>query len=98
MTFGYPPDTGGQMLSATLAGVATTAWINLLRLSTPKCAFIPKYHWFPFLCLVHLGIARPLGVLGRGRCIDDRRIDNRSRSRSRISLKVVPFLRQVLDK
>ena len=23
-------------------------WISLLRLSTPKCPFIPKYHWFPF--------------------------------------------------
>src|ERR1700760_1045742 len=31
-----------------LAGVATTAWISLVRLSPPKCAFIPKYHWFPF--------------------------------------------------
>jgi hypothetical protein len=31
-----------------LAGVATTAWLSLLRLSTPKCPFIPKYHWFPF--------------------------------------------------
>ena len=27
---------------------ATTAWISLLRLSTPKCAFMPKYHWFAF--------------------------------------------------
>ena len=24
------------------------AWISLVRLSTPKCAFMPKYHWFPF--------------------------------------------------
>jgi hypothetical protein len=39
--------SGSTLLSATLAGVATTAWISLLRLSTPKCAFIPKYHWFP---------------------------------------------------
>ena len=29
--------------------VATAAWISLVRLSTPKCAFIPKYHWLPFL-------------------------------------------------
>jgi hypothetical protein len=36
------------MLSATLAGVATAAWISLVRLLTPKCASIPKYHWFPF--------------------------------------------------
>jgi hypothetical protein len=27
-----------------LAGVATTAWISLVRLSIPKCAFMPKYH------------------------------------------------------
>jgi hypothetical protein len=37
------------VLSATLAGIADTAWISLVRLSTPKCAFIPKYHWLPFL-------------------------------------------------
>src|ERR1700753_3775153 len=35
---------GRTVLSATLAGVDTTAWISLVRLSTPKCAFIPKYH------------------------------------------------------
>jgi len=35
---------GSTVLSATLAGVAWTAWISLLRLSTPKCPFIPKYH------------------------------------------------------
>ena len=40
---------GSTVLSATLAVVAWTAWISLLRLSTPKCAFTPKYHWFPFL-------------------------------------------------
>src|SRR6202007_2856624 len=39
---------GRTVLSATLAGVAATAWISLLRLSTPRCAFIPKYHWLPF--------------------------------------------------
>jgi len=40
--------SGSTVLSATLAGVATTAWISLLRLSTPKCPFMPKYHWLPF--------------------------------------------------
>src|SRR5438105_12574533 len=30
---------GKTVLSATLAGVATTAWISLVRLSTPKCPF-----------------------------------------------------------
>ena len=39
---------GSTLLSATLAGVATTAWISWVRLSTPKCPFMPKYHWFPF--------------------------------------------------
>jgi hypothetical protein len=38
-------------LSATLASVTTSAWINLLQLSTPKCAFRPKYHWLPFATL-----------------------------------------------
>src|SRR5215469_15060337 len=28
-------------------GVATAAWISLVRLSTPICAFMPKYHWLP---------------------------------------------------
>src|SRR6476646_9347844 len=42
-------NSGNTVLSAALAGVATTAWISLVRLSTPKCAFIPKYHWLPFL-------------------------------------------------
>jgi transposase len=32
-----------------LAGVAATAWISFDRLSTPKCAFMPKYHRLPFL-------------------------------------------------
>src|SRR5262249_59818705 len=41
--------SGSTVLSAALAGVAATAWISLLRLSTPRCAFMPKYHWVPFL-------------------------------------------------
>jgi hypothetical protein len=40
---------GKTVLSAALAGVAATAWISLLRLSTPKCPFILKYRWLPFL-------------------------------------------------
>ena len=36
--------SGSTVLSATLAGVATAAWINLVRLSMPICAFMPKYH------------------------------------------------------
>ena len=54
-------------LSATLADVTNAAWINLLQLSTPKCAFRPKYPWLPF--------ARLGGILGGRRrrgCIDDR--------------------------
>jgi hypothetical protein len=39
---------GSTVPSATLAGVATAAWISLVRLSTPKCAFMPKCHWLPF--------------------------------------------------
>ena len=47
---GSPP-TGSDRpvaLSTTLADVTNAAWINLLQLSTPKCAFRPKYHWLPF--------------------------------------------------
>jgi hypothetical protein len=36
---------GHTALSATLAGVATTAWISLLRRSTPKCLFMPGAHF-----------------------------------------------------
>jgi hypothetical protein len=39
---------GQHRTVATLAGVAITAWISLLRLATPKCPFVPKHHWFPF--------------------------------------------------
>jgi hypothetical protein len=31
--------SGNTALSATLAGVATAAWISFVRLSTPKCSF-----------------------------------------------------------
>src|SRR5215510_4779862 len=31
-----------------IGGRRYPAWISLVRLSTPKCAFIPKYHWLPF--------------------------------------------------
>jgi hypothetical protein len=37
VTFGVRERSGRTVLSATLAGVATTAWISLVRLSTPKC-------------------------------------------------------------
>ena len=33
--------SGSTVLSATLAGVATAAWISLVRLSMPICAFMP---------------------------------------------------------
>ncbi len=44
-----PPcsSAGSMRLSATLAAVPTTEWISLVRLSTPTCAFMPKYHWLP---------------------------------------------------
>jgi hypothetical protein len=38
----------------------------------------PEVPLVSFLCLVHLGIAGLVGILGRGRRIDDRRIDNRA--------------------
>src|SRR5437762_11523460 len=31
---------------------------HLVRLSTPKCAFMPKYHWFPFfVCCISGSLA-----------------------------------------
>src|SRR5450756_1629357 len=36
-------------MSATLAAVTTTVCTSLLARSAPMCAFIPKYHWLPFL-------------------------------------------------
>jgi len=34
--------SGSTELSVTLAGVATAVWISWVRLSTPKCPFMPK--------------------------------------------------------
>jgi len=39
--------SGRAALSATLAAVAATLWISLLRLSTATGAFVPKYHCWP---------------------------------------------------
>src|SRR5947199_10490043 len=46
-------------------------------LSTPTCAFIPKYHCLPFF-VVHLRIALLLPVLGRSGCVQDGRVDDRA--------------------
>ena len=40
--------SGNTWLSCTFAAVAATEWISLVRLSTPRWAFMPKYHWLPF--------------------------------------------------
>jgi hypothetical protein len=47
---GLPPmqKFGQYRAVGDIAGVATAAWISLVGLSTPKCAFMPKYHWLPF--------------------------------------------------
>ena len=37
------------LASATFAAVTTAVWMILVLLSTPTCAFIPKYHCLPFL-------------------------------------------------
>src|SRR6202521_4742086 len=41
--------SGSTAESATLAAVATAVWMIFVLLSTPTCAFIPKYHCLPFL-------------------------------------------------
>src|SRR6516165_2632431 len=69
---------GSTVLSATLAGVAWTAWISLLRLSTPEMPLHPEIPLVSFLGLMHLGIARLVGILGRGRRVDDRGVDDRA--------------------
>ena len=40
---------GATLTSWILAKVATMLCIMLEPASTPMCAFIPKYHWLPFL-------------------------------------------------
>src|SRR5437879_12713969 len=48
-------------------------------LSTPTCAFIPKYPLFALLRLVHLRIALLLPVLGRSGCVQDGRVHDGAR-------------------
>jgi hypothetical protein len=47
------PDAGliaiQQVGSAMFAAVATTVWIIFVLLSIPRWAFMPNYHWLPFL-------------------------------------------------
>jgi hypothetical protein len=38
------PQIRQHCTSATLGGVAIAAWISFVLLSTPRCAFTPKYH------------------------------------------------------
>jgi hypothetical protein len=58
-----------------LAGIATSASISLVRLSTPKMRLHPERAPVALLRLVHLGITRLVGILGGRRRIDDGRID-----------------------
>jgi len=44
----------------------------------PEMRLHPEIPLVALLGLMHLGIARLIGILGRGRRIDDRRIDNRA--------------------
>jgi hypothetical protein len=44
----------------------------------PDMRFHPEIPLVALLRLVHLGIACLVGILGRGRCIDDGRIDDRA--------------------
>src|SRR5262249_46616866 len=85
--------SGSTVLSATLAGVATTAWISLLRLSTPICAFIPKYHWFPFLVWCISGSRALSAFLVEDGAFDDGRIDNRAGGHLQALRRQVPLHR-----
>src|SRR3989441_4218418 len=71
--------SGSTAESATLAAVATAVWMIFVLLSTPTCAFIPKYPLFALLRLVHLRIALLLPVLGRSGCVQDGRVHDRAR-------------------
>src|SRR5271157_653452 len=42
-------NSGSTVASATLAAVTAAEWMIFVLLSTPTCAFIPKYHCLPFL-------------------------------------------------
>src|SRR5215470_18525158 len=64
---------GSASTSDTFAAEARIVWISLVLLSTPTCAFIPKYHCLPFE-VVHLRIALAVFVLGGARRADNRRI------------------------
>jgi hypothetical protein len=57
-----------------IGGAATIAWISLVRLSTPKCAFAEPL--IALFRLMHLGSTGLVCILGRGRRGDDRRVKN----------------------
>lgn len=76
-------------MSATLAGVVVRV-CTIPRLSVPTCAFIPKCQSLPFRVRCISG-SRLLGVLGRGRRLDDRRIHNRPRFQQQPHLRPLPI-------
>jgi hypothetical protein len=72
VTFGVRERSGRTVLSATLAGVATN---RVDQLGAAVDAEMRLHATIPLValsCLMHLGIARLVGILGRGRRIDDR--------------------------
>ena len=59
----------------TVAGLIEIAALQAID---PKMRFHPEIPLVALLGLMHLGIARLVGVLGRGRRADDRRVDDRA--------------------
>src|SRR5580700_10768399 len=94
----YPASPWGD-LEVVLAYLSQTKLMRTLPNTSPRSSparspvvwrrrpsaqgYIPKIPLVSLPCLTHLGIARLVGILGRGRCIDDLRlrddrIDNRA--------------------
>jgi hypothetical protein len=70
---------------------------RLDRLSTPKCALMPKYHWLPFLVWGISAESRALAlILGRGRRADDRGVDDRAAGNRKPVCRQMPlhFIKQ----
>src|SRR5437870_4682830 len=71
--------SGSTTESATLAAVATAVWMIFVLLSTPTCAFIPKYHCLPFFVWCISGsrcCSRFLVEVGA--CVQDGRVHDRA--------------------
>src|SRR5437870_2842267 len=71
--------SGSTAESATLAAVATAVWMIFVLLSTPTCAFIPKYHCLPFFVWCISGSRCCSRFLVEVGCVQDGRVHDRAR-------------------